>query len=163
MSYICTECGKEVPDDSDFCYYCGRTKENILEKDRPRGTGAVGICARCGDDIGPNDLFCQHCGQPISKAQTALFKPKITGKSWIGIFLALIPGVFNIFGLGHLFFKKWSRGAMYLAISAFLLYIQYFSGNESQSIFFFILQAGVYVVQAMEVLALAIISSGKKE
>lgn len=143
----------------EFCASCGRKRDDTIRLDDagkfvPEDDGH---CTTCGKDIAPNDLFCQHCGAPITKVQMATFRPKMVKYGWIGIALALIPGFFNIYGLGHLYFKRWTRAAMFLLMSAFMLYVKY-GGVELTvwtNLIFGIVSIAIYLMQAMEVLVLA--------
>ena len=69
--------------------------------------------------------------------------------------ITFLPGAFFIFGLGHLALKKYSRGLMFLCISAVLIYIRYFSDDLGVSTYIFLEVIGllVYLKQAMEVLS----------
>jgi hypothetical protein len=158
MKYICPECGNEIPEGSDFCHVCGCLKSKSIKiDDNGKLIGSNGKCSVCGSEVGPSDLFCEHCGNPITKAQMRTFKPTVSRKGWAAIALALIPGLINVFGLGHLVYKMWSRAVMYLVMSAFIIYIQFFvsgiSGN--MKILLFLTEIVLYMFQALEVFALA--------
>ncbi len=160
MRYICPECGNEIPEDSEFCYSCGRKRDDTIRLDDEGKFVAPNAnqCASCGNEISPNDLFCQHCGAPITRIQMAAFRPKMVKYGWIGIVLALIPGLFSIYGLGHLYFRRWSRAAIFLLTSAFMVYLRWGSNIEMNiwtTLLFGIMSIFLYLMQAMEVLVLA--------
>lgn len=162
--YTCPECGSEVPDDSDFCYVCGRAKK---KGDDAGPTGNIaftpGMCAFCGGKVGFSDVFCEHCGKPINNIpQMMMFKPKMSKYGWIGIALALIPGFFNVFGLGHLFFRRWGRAGMYLLISVLFIYMTRFAVlSDFMEILVLLSSIFIYFMQAMEVFMLAFLPPKK--
>jgi Predicted membrane protein len=155
--YICPECNSEVPSDSDFCFVCGR----MAKRSQPSFEGdsiTEKICTTCGNELLTNDLFCRKCGTPITRFQISAFKPSLTKRGKIGLALALIPGFCAIFGLGHIFFKKWSRGAMYLVFSALMLYMVYIDKVDGLMLYATIgFSIILYIIQAFEVLVLAYI------
>lgn len=60
MNCIC--CGKVLPDDSEFCAYCGKAVEKDLT---PK-------CPKCGKTVTDDSLFCPYCGSAIgAPAKTA--------------------------------------------------------------------------------------------
>jgi len=155
MIYTCPECNSEVPSDSDFCFVCGRMvkKSSSTFGENP---STEKICVKCGNELLNNDLFCRKCGTPITTFQISAFKPTLTKRGKIGLALALIPGLCAIFGLGHIFFKKWSRGAMFLTISALMIYFIFIDGMEGLMLYMVIgVTAMLYFIQAFEVLVLA--------
>ena len=54
----CNDCGKELPEDSSFCQYCGsnniRTEEKQVE--------IIKECISCGKELPDDSTFCQYCG-----------------------------------------------------------------------------------------------------
>lgn len=63
----CIYCGKQLPEDSEFCVYCG----NPIEK------AQAPHCSKCGGSV-PNDSgFCSYCGTPYENAHNKLDNPKI--------------------------------------------------------------------------------------
>ncbi|MCL1811450.1 MAG: zinc ribbon domain-containing protein [Methanomassiliicoccaceae archaeon] len=166
MRYICPECGADIPEEQDFCYSCGRKKDNTIRLDEsgrfvPPETDK---CASCGAEMKKDDLFCPDCGERRALAQMAVFRPQLIKYGWIGVLLAFIPGalgflpgLFSIFGLGHLYFRKWTRGGMFLLLSVFMIYIKFsnMEMNLTMSIIFSITSVFIYLLQAMEVLVLA--------
>jgi len=172
MKYICPECGSEIPEDAEFCYICGRKKDNTIRLDQSGHfiQPEENKCASCGAEMLPDDLFCPNCGEPISKTQLAAFRPKMVKYGWVGLALALIAGALgfvpgaigflptlpSIFGLGHLYFKKWARGVIFLLFSAFFYYLRITTEmNIWISIFFQVIAIFIYLLQAMEVFVLA--------
>ncbi len=174
MRYICPECGGEIPEDSEFCHHCGRKRDNTIRLDESGHfvEPEKNKCATCGAEMSQNDAFCPNCGQPISRTQATAFRPKMVKYGWIGIALALsfgllgilpspaigpLPGLFSIFGLGHFYFKKWSRGLWYLFWTALLFMIKYLDSEMSiwYQLLYIVFFMFVYFMQAMEVITLA--------
>ena len=58
---LCDKCGKMVPDDSEFCPYCGNTVE--LPPENPALT-----CASCGKTLPEGSEFCPCCGRTLAAA-----------------------------------------------------------------------------------------------
>jgi tetratricopeptide (TPR) repeat protein len=48
---FCNQCGKEIPDNSQFCNYCGTKVGNI--------------CPKCGTELPEESKFCHKCGTPL--------------------------------------------------------------------------------------------------
>ncbi|AIZ56356.1 double zinc ribbon [Candidatus Methanoplasma termitum] len=174
MNYICPECGSDIPEESEFCYRCGRKRDNTIRVD-PAGhfvEPEKNKCTACGAEMSPNDLICQKCGEPRSRIQMATFRPKMVKNGWIGIALAVIGGIlvflpigpigplsgmFSIFGLGHFYFKKWKRGAWFLLITALMFFIMYTEPEMTTLMHFLFFTASVFffLMQTMEVVMLA--------
>lgn len=55
----CIYCGKKLPDDSEFCAYCGKAVEKDLT---PK-------CRACGRQVTEDSLFCPYCGTVLDKAE----------------------------------------------------------------------------------------------
>ena len=57
----CLDCGKELPDDSLFCQYCG--SKNISESTVEINKQIVyKRCIDCGKELPKDSDFCQYCG-----------------------------------------------------------------------------------------------------
>ena len=176
MRYICPECGGEIPEDLDFCHFCGRKKDDTIRLDQAGRfiPPDKNKCASCGAEMQQNDLYCPNCGEQISKAQLAAFRPKMAKYAWIGIALAfipgalgLVPGLFSIFGLGHLYFRKWSRAAMFFILTALLFLLKTNYGGAEASfwtdLILVIITLFIYLIQAMEAIVLAFMPSKTAE
>lgn len=86
----CNGCGREIPNGSKFCRYCGA--ESIYENVSP-GTGSVNaaentdivkvplFCRSCGAEVSSDMLFCRNCGRKTDfEAKTAENVCKRCGK-----------------------------------------------------------------------------------
>lgn len=73
MNCIC--CEKKIPDDSEFCPYCGTAVEHIQTP----------MCKGCGKDIPEDSEFCPYCGMPIpmvAKIQSEENVPCVKKNNW---------------------------------------------------------------------------------
>ena len=53
---ICKKCGKQVPEESLFCFACGAK----IEKEPPKPH-----CSKCGAELPEGSLFCMMCGERV--------------------------------------------------------------------------------------------------
>ena len=80
-----------------------------------------------------------------------MIRPVLRKNGAVALALGLIPGFFNIFGLGHFVMKSWAKGCMFLAMSVILLYINGWS-LVSSDIMIVMLSVMVYFYQAMDLM-----------
>lgn len=147
MKYICHDCGNEIPDDMDFCPRCGCLREKSTPVDDNSGM-PLGVCPSCGAKIGFGDAFCGACGAALPQVQ--MIRPKMRKFGGVAMVLALIPGFFNIFGLGHLLLKSWARGLMFLALTAIMFYVNGMSLFPT-SFMLSLISVAIYFYQAMDI------------
>jgi hypothetical protein len=62
--------------------------------------------------------FCPHCGSPQDSRANQGMVNEVMRKTLIAKMLAFIPGIFNIFGLGHILLHSYLRGVLFMALSA---------------------------------------------
>lgn len=148
MSLICGECGHEIPPGMDFCPACGCMVDKAVHHGDYDLTAE---CPDCGGPLHPGDSFCGSCGAKVSVSSTVYEAPRSGNRGNIAILMALIPGFFNIFGLGHLVMRKYSRGAMFLVMSLVLWYLNGWK-LYGDSMFLMILDVAIYFYQAMDLL-----------
>ncbi len=154
MMYVCGECGAEIPEGMDFCSRCGCMRDKAFRVDEG-GALSSAVCPGCGAPCGPADLFCGRCGARLELAvQVRTAQPRMRRNGTVAILLALIPGFFNIFGLGHFVLKEWSRGSMFVAITAVIWYLNGWQLSNS-SFLVMVVVLGMYMYQAMDILRLA--------
>jgi hypothetical protein len=60
--FVCSDCGKEVKEDYDFCPRCGSILSEGIFCDKHRHVAAVGVCVVCGV------LCCDECGSVVNDA-----------------------------------------------------------------------------------------------
>lgn len=149
MRFICGECGKEIPDGMDFCPSCGCMSDRAYAVDDDGSRRRV--CPSCGCECSDQDLFCGGCGARLSASAPVRSVPSIDGRGSIALILGTLPGFFNIFGLGHLIMKQYSRGIMFLCISLVLWYLNGWS-VVNQSLFLSIVSIGVFFYHCMDLM-----------
>lgn len=62
---ICNNCGKSIPDDSQFCHFCGEK----VDTRKPLDT-----CSKCNQVIPQDSEFCPFCGEKIQLNHTPSFE-----------------------------------------------------------------------------------------
>lgn len=147
MKYICHDCGYEIPEDMEFCPHCGCMRDKSTPVDDQTGM-PLGVCPSCGAKTNPGDSFCGSCGAALPEVRVMV--PKMRKNGTLAIILGLFPGFFNIFGLGHLVMREWSKGAMFLAMSVILIYVN--GSLISTSFLMSILSVAVYFYQCMDLI-----------
>ena len=73
---VCTGCGKEIPEGTKFCKYCGAKQEQPEPVPAPEPVPPVQIpvmtpCVSCGREINSLMKFCQYCGANQEAAKPA--------------------------------------------------------------------------------------------
>jgi Double zinc ribbon len=73
---VCSSCGSEVDDSSNFCTSCGQP----MAKVQPAPTAGSGpVCPSCGKAVEGSSAFCTGCGKklpaPASAAPTSITEP----------------------------------------------------------------------------------------
>ncbi len=154
LRVFCSECGHELEPGADFCYICGSLRTFAVNGDN-RVLIEKGVCPFCGNKNAEDAGFCDNCGRGLGEYEfTPVRKTPLSSKDYLIMALAFIPGAFNIFGLGHLLLKKYSRGIMYLLISVVLIYLIFCSPELGHSTYFLLQCVGfvIYLKQSFEVL-----------
>lgn len=61
---FCSNCGKEIPDGSEFCPYCGTNLNEEIKKEKTEVVEEVkeNICNNCNKEIPEESEFCPYCG-----------------------------------------------------------------------------------------------------
>lgn len=150
----CMECGCEIEPDADFCFQCGSKRIFEVGADN-RVNIDKGTCPYCGSENPPDSEFCANCGHRLGDYEfVPIRNTPLTGKDYLIMAAAFIPGALNVFGLGHLMLHKYSRGIMYLIISAVLLYIMYFTPDITTTTRMLLEVVGfvIYLKQSFEVM-----------
>lgn len=122
MMLICGECGAEIPEGMDFCPSCGCLIDKACRID---DSGHMVVnCPNCGEPCNSGDVFCGHCGVRLNIDPMMMIPmQKIDKRGKLALFMSIILGFFNIFGLGHLVMKQYSRGIAFLLISLVIWYM----------------------------------------
>lgn len=153
----CLECGSEVEPGADFCYTCGSRRVIEVDSNTNRVVMPKGHCPFCGHDNAPDAKFCGSCGKRIGDFEyVGNVNRPLTSRDLMIMIATLLPGAFNIFGLGHILIKRYSRAAVYLIISAVLIYMRFSLSDASMSTLIMIEIIGlvVYLKQAFEIFAI---------
>lgn len=151
---FCSECGHEFEPGAEFCYQCGSVRRFSVGDDN-KVVVEKGVCPFCGCKNDDGADFCIKCGHRLGEYEYAPTRRTPLGpKDYLIMAVAFIPGAFNIFGLGHILLKKYSRGFMYLVISMVLLYMIYCSPELNRSVYLMLELLGfvIYMKQSFEVL-----------
>ena len=150
MSRICGECGWDIPDDLDFCPRCGsRATIEVGGQD-----GSAMMCPQCGTPFTPGDSYCGKCGAQLSRVVPMAVRARMRKHANLALMVALIAGFFNVFGLGHLILRSYSRGVMFLVLSVVIWYLNGWSlfGSDFVMVMLTVL---VYFYQAIDVTRVA--------
>jgi len=145
MRYICSQCGKEIPADSDFCYACGALRDKSLVIDEEGGESTAMVCHKCGEPLTGNESVCPKCSTPLVKE----IPEQVRKYALWALLLALVPGFFNIFGLGHILMKQYGRGGMFLIISG-VLWLIYPGYTLAPSFFIMFIRILVFMYQLFD-------------
>lgn len=133
-------------EDEEFCHRCGATKKHAVILD----LGDRMDCPNCGAEIQPDSDFCASCGSRIIKAE--IVNRYSDTRLIAGILLAFIPGLFNVFGLGHIILGKYLKGIIFIISSVICLYLQFFYHmTETENYVFLFGTLALYFVQVYDI------------
>jgi RNA polymerase subunit RPABC4/transcription elongation factor Spt4 len=154
MRNICTGCGNEIPPDQDFCYVCGTWADKGLKINDEATILYSPKCLECGKDLPADAEFCPFCGAPSDKSQVPITVGSRTSSfvRILSIILAVVPGFFNIFGLGQIVQRRWAKAFTFICITVLLLYLapSMMSTSNGRMVLTFI-QLGVFFFSLMDV------------
>ena len=125
IRHICTGCGSEIPEGQDFCYVCGSWTKNALTLDDEDRIRYSDMCLNCGKALPKDSDICPFCG---AKVEERYSEPVVVRRPWtmadyLSVTLAIIPGFFNIFGLGQIIQRRWSKAFVFICATVLLFYI----------------------------------------
>lgn len=83
----CRHCGKEVPDDANFCVHCGRA----VRQAPPVETF---VCLHCGTEIPIDKEYCPNCAEPRPKPELSVDEIYVNKKSTTGLIVGIVSAVF---------------------------------------------------------------------
>lgn len=157
MKQICSGCGSEIPEGSDFCYACGAWAKNSYKVNDEGTILYLQYCMKCGKELVPGAEYCSHCGAKTKDSEIPINinrskKLKMTNLDFVAILLAVVPGLFNIFGLGQVIQRRWSKAFVYVCATAIFLYI-YPAMMESSNgrVIMIALQIGFFIMSVLDV------------
>ena len=155
MRRICTGCGSEIPEGNDFCYECGAWADKALLADDDGRYIYNKYCIRCGSPLNPDAEYCSECGAKTEESgipiRNAYSRVTYTKRDLLAIFLAIVPGFLNIYGLGQIVQKRWSKAFTYICITAMLLYIEPAFIGSNNLMILLVLQLGMFVISTMDI------------
>ncbi len=123
-------------------------------------------CPYCGERVPTFSVNCPNCYRSLPREEPkeeyriidddrAPSLHRVNRKAVA--FLALVPGVFGLFGLGHLYQKDWHKGILFLltgVLMMFTMVMMLSAVGGPIGIFFFIglliLFIGAYLLQAFD-------------
>ena len=73
----CPKCGKPLPDDSEFCQYCGERIETVISISGTPTQNMEKKCPKCGMPLPEDSDFCQYCGEKITPPTVAINQAKV--------------------------------------------------------------------------------------
>jgi TM2 domain-containing membrane protein YozV len=109
------------------------------------------ICRQCGTEIFDGEEFCYSCGN-IGEPVECTHEPMNKSNRWIALLLALIPGFFDVFGLGQLYLRSYFKAGLFLTISVVMYFAVPHYGVEKDSITYIGATMAIFLVQAMDVM-----------
>ena len=144
MTVYCAECGCVIEDGADFCYRCGALRSHAFDMDehgnlKPLDDGATLVCPRCGYANTFRDNVCADCGALLPSLVVRKAPRRLTTEDYIKLFIGVVVGALGICGLGQILYRRYTRGLMFLALSAVILYVL-LSVGYSTSIRYFMLR-----------------------
>jgi len=102
---VCTKCGKNNPDDSKFCVFCGTpiviqndtqtietTQQNIDNKGELEKST---VCPSCGEELGEFDTYCTKCGKVFTNPKRT--EPALSIAILL-LFVIILPSFIVIIG-----------------------------------------------------------------
>jgi len=149
MVYYCPECGSEIPNEAEFCYICGCRKDKAIFFD----DSGREVCPGCGAALPPGSDRCPGCG-----AQTVSAVPRMSKNGSLAIMMALLPGILDVHGLGHLMLGEYRKAALFLILSSAILFVRIYYMPGTDPLFgtlFWLGSLAVFIVQGVDVFRLA--------
>lgn len=147
MPYICSQCGSVMEDQDEFCHRCGAAKVHAYYLN----VGDETVCFNCGTKLPADSIFCSDCGSllkqaiPVSKDRYGIVQ------TVTAMMFAFIPGIFDIFGLGHFILGKWTRGLAFLSCSvAIYLADRYLVLDTTMEYTLVVLCTVLFIVQMLD-------------
>jgi len=112
---------------------------------------------KCGKELVPGAEFCSHCGARTKDSEIPINinrsrKVKFTNLDFVAILLAVVPGLFNVFGLGQIIQRRWSKAFVYICATAIFLYISpAMMGSPNGRALMIALQIGFFIFSVLDV------------
>ncbi|MGN1045044.1 MAG: hypothetical protein ACI4Q9_03715 [Candidatus Methanomethylophilaceae archaeon] len=130
MMFVCFDCGSSTDSDMGFCPRCGSYNVHAVnDADVKDGRDTVAVAG----------------------GKVMIVDKKTVRLTFFALMLAFIPGLMNVFGIGHLVLKKWVKGILYLCSSAAYFYLMYFSGYDLPVLYLTMATLVIFVVQMVDI------------
>lgn len=90
------------------------------------------FCPSCGKEVSDGVSFCPNCGRPLSQAkqipppQSAVIVLAEQKNPGLAAVLAIVLGIFGIWGIGHIYVGKLTRGIVLLVVGILVVVIGFF-------------------------------------
>lgn len=113
-------------------------------------------CGQCGHDISEDSEFCRWCGAYMDRQENEVHVHIRTDniepqKRTFALLLAIVPGFFDVFGLGHIYLGKYLKGIIFLAVSVILFAINVTMEISSWEIYFTLGTLALFMVQIVDI------------
>ena len=155
MTRVCRGCGNEIPEGQDFCYECGAWADQAIRIDNRGGITYSDMCLNCGKALPNGSEYCPYCGEKVqytAPSESAVTRRTLNAMDYLSLALAVIPGFFNIFGLGQIIQRRWSKAFVFISMTIVLYYLApSFSQNQSTTVVLFFLQIGLFMFSLLDV------------
>ncbi len=163
MTRVCRGCGNEIPEGQEFCYECGAWADQAIIIDNRGGITYSEMCLNCGKALPNGSEYCPYCGEKVPEA--APIEPVRVRRPWdvldyLAVALAVIPGFFNVFGLGQIIQRRYSKAFIYISMTIILIYLApSLSQVSTGKVVLFFLQIGLFMFSLLDVFR----NTGKRE
>ncbi len=150
MTVYCSECGNVIEDGEDFCVRCGAMRRYAFDIDdngnlNAVDSGAPRMCPYCGYTNTFRDSVCADCGNPLPQLSVRRNPRKLVVEDYIKLIIGLLLGAAGVCGVGHMLYRQFSRGLMYLVLSVVILYVEVSSGGSSSFNYIMLRMLGLYI------------------
>ena len=130
MMYVCFDCGASTDSDMGFCPRCGSYNVHKVDDAGVReGTDTVAVAG----------------------GRVMIVDKRAIRKIFFALTLAFIPGLVNVFGIGHLILGRWVRALLYICSSATYFYLMYFSGYDLPGLYLAMATLAIFIVQMVDI------------
>jgi RNA polymerase subunit RPABC4/transcription elongation factor Spt4 len=155
MSRVCIGCGNEIPEGQDFCYVCGAWAKNALIFEEEGDQIYANVCVSCHKTMPSDAEFCPYCGSKSEPARVPVrvrSPTKISKMDIMAIILAVVPGFFNIFGLGQIVQRSWSKAFVFICVTVIFFYVAPgFMGTTNGYIILLVMQLAIFIFSISDV------------
>ena len=109
------------------------------------------VCRQCGTEVFDGEEFCYSCGYTGEPVE-CVHEPMDKQSEWIALLLALIPGIFDVFGLGQLYLRSYLKAGLFFTLSAVLYIAVSYYDVKKDDITYMGATMAIFLIQAMDVM-----------